>query len=49
MINNVGTSESASDAKELLLEDYRYLAESFWKNEQTGETRVNWFVGVVTL
>jgi 8-oxo-dGTP pyrophosphatase MutT (NUDIX family) len=24
------------------------LAESFWKNEQTGETRVNWFIGIVT-
>lgn len=36
------------DAKDLLLEDYRYLSDSLWKNEQTGETRVNWFIGIVT-
>jgi len=36
------------DAKELLLEDFRYLADSFWKNEQMGETRVNWFITIVT-
>lgn len=30
----------------MLLEDCRYLADSFWKNGQTGETRVNWFVGI---
>lgn len=34
--------------KELLLEDYRNFSESLWKNEQTGETRVNWFIGIVT-
>jgi hypothetical protein len=33
------TDKSKAEAKELLLEDYRYLADSFWKNEQTGETR----------
>lgn len=38
-----------SPSKDLLLEDYRYLADSFWKNEQTGETRVNLFIGLVTL
>jgi hypothetical protein len=42
------TNKSKAEAKELLLEDYRYLADSFWKNEQTGETRVNWFIGIVT-
>lgn len=40
--------QSKTDAKDLLLEDCRYLSESFWKNEQTGETRVNWFIGIVT-
>ena len=40
--------ERKMDAKELLLEDFRYLADSFWKNEQTGETRVNWFITIVT-
>jgi 8-oxo-dGTP pyrophosphatase MutT (NUDIX family) len=39
---------SKADSKELLLADYRYLADSFWKNELTGETRVNWFIGIVT-
>lgn len=42
------SSRSKADSKELLLADYRYLADSFWKNELTGETRVNWFVGIVT-
>ena len=37
-----------ADAKELLLADYRNFAEALWKNEQTGETRVNWFIGIVT-
>jgi ADP-ribose pyrophosphatase YjhB (NUDIX family) len=35
--------------KDLLLQDYRYCAESFWRNEQGGETRVNIFVGLLTL
>ncbi len=35
--------------KDLLLEDYRYRAESLWKNEQGGETRVNLFIGLLTL
>ena len=39
---------SRSAVKELLLEDYRHATESFWKNEQIGETRVNWFIGIVT-
>jgi ADP-ribose pyrophosphatase YjhB (NUDIX family) len=42
------TNKSKAEAKELLLEDYRYLADSFWKNEQVGETRVNWLIGIVT-
>src|SRR6266581_7054552 len=42
-------SRSKSGARELLLEDYRYLADSFWKHEQTGETRVNFLVGFVTV
>ena len=43
------SAEVHSESKELLLEDYRYVSESFWKNEQGGETRVNLFVGFVTL
>ncbi|MBC8032248.1 MAG: NUDIX domain-containing protein [Pyrinomonadaceae bacterium] len=40
--------ESRTAVKELLLADYLNFSESFWKNEQTGETRVNWFIGIVT-
>jgi ADP-ribose pyrophosphatase YjhB (NUDIX family) len=47
--SNKNATKSNADAKDLLLEDYRYFSESFWKNEQTGETRVNLFVGIVTL
>jgi hypothetical protein len=35
--------------KDLLLEDYRYRAEALKHSEQSGETRVNIFIGVVTL
>lgn len=35
-------------ARELLLADYAHLSEALWKNEQSGETRVNWFIGLVT-
>lgn len=37
-----------ADVKELLLTDYRTLSETLWRNEQIGETRVNWFIGIVT-
>lgn len=40
--------ESRIAVKEFLLEEYRNFSESLWKNEQTGETRVNWFIGIVT-
>lgn len=40
--------ESRTAVKELLLADYVNFSESLWKNEQTGETRVNWFIGIVT-
>ncbi len=49
---NTQTSEDKDDSrtavKEFLLEEYRNFSESLWKNEQTGETRVNWFIGIVT-
>lgn len=38
----------ADGAGELLLADFRYLSDSFWKYEQAGETRTNWFVGVTS-
>ena len=41
-------TESRAAVKEFLLAEYHNVAESFWKNEQTGETRVNWFLGIIT-
>ena len=35
-------------AKELLFADYKYLTDSFWKNEETGETRVRFYITLVT-
>jgi len=36
-------------AKELLLADLSHLQESFWKNEETGEKRVTFFITLVTV
>jgi 8-oxo-dGTP pyrophosphatase MutT (NUDIX family) len=47
MIDEIANG-SKSDAKDLLLEEYRNLADCFWKNEQSGETRVNLFIGLVS-
>jgi hypothetical protein len=41
-------TESRAAVKEFLLAEYHNVADSFWKNEQTGETRVNWFLGIIT-
>lgn len=35
-------------AKEFLLEDFKYFSESIWKNEETGETRVKFYITLVT-
>jgi ADP-ribose pyrophosphatase YjhB (NUDIX family) len=35
-------------AKELLLADHKYLCDSFWNNEETGEKRVQFFITLVT-
>jgi hypothetical protein len=35
-------------AKELLLEEYKAFSSSLDKNEQSGETRTNWFIGIIT-
>lgn len=48
-MNDNPHEKSVDSIKDLVLEDYRYRAESLWKNEQGGETRVNLFVGLVTL
>jgi 8-oxo-dGTP pyrophosphatase MutT (NUDIX family) len=42
---NDGYGQSARD---LLLADLNHINESFWKNEQAGETRINFFIGLVT-
>jgi 8-oxo-dGTP pyrophosphatase MutT (NUDIX family) len=42
------TQPSKDAAKEFLLAEYARFAEAFWRNETTGETRVNWFIGIVT-
>jgi 8-oxo-dGTP pyrophosphatase MutT (NUDIX family) len=48
MAGDPSSQSSGADAKELLLQDFRYFTDSFWKNEQIGETRVNWLIGLVT-
>jgi 8-oxo-dGTP pyrophosphatase MutT (NUDIX family) len=40
---------SRSDAKDLLLEDYKALTQALSESEKIGETRVNWFVGIITV
>jgi 8-oxo-dGTP pyrophosphatase MutT (NUDIX family) len=40
---------ASNDLKDLLLQDYRYRCEAMWKSEQSGETRVNLFIGLITL
>jgi ADP-ribose pyrophosphatase YjhB (NUDIX family) len=38
---------SSAHIKDFLLAEYRNLADCFWKNEQSGETRVNLFIGLI--
>lgn len=45
---NEEVSKAAEHAKELLLLDYKYAQESFWKSESLGEVRVNILIGIVT-
>jgi hypothetical protein len=35
-------------SKELLLADHKYICDSFWKNEEPGEKRVQFFITLVT-
>jgi hypothetical protein len=35
-------------SRDFLLAEYRYLADSFWRNEEGGEKRVNFFITLVT-
>lgn len=48
MNNDTDKENARTFVKEFLLAEYAYITDSFWKNEQTGETRVNWFIGIVT-
>ena len=44
-----GSRKELSDVtKEFLLHEYGYFSESFWRNEEAGEKRVNFFVTLVT-
>jgi len=47
-MSNKTEKDTKEVAKEFLLAEYERFAEAFWNNEQTGETRVNWFLGIVT-
>lgn len=41
-------NERKGPAKDLLLADHQYLCDLFLRSEQLGETRVNWYIGIVT-
>src|SRR5690349_9210694 len=41
-------SSKPSHAKDLLIADHKYVGELLQKNEQSGETRVNLFITLVT-
>lgn len=47
-MNSDARDKSKSDAKDFLLEEYRALTTSLEKSEAIGETRLNWFIGIVT-
>lgn len=42
------SQDMKSIAKEYLLSDFKYLCDSFWKNEEAGERRVQFFIMLVT-
>src|SRR6266851_4974014 len=48
MITSDQETRSAADVQNLLLKDHQYFADSYWKNELSGETRVNWLIGATT-
>ncbi len=48
MIDDPSGSREEDAAKDLLLADLSHLQESFWKNEETGEKRVTFFITLVT-
>jgi hypothetical protein len=48
MNDHPGGARFDADAKEFLLEEYRSLSTTLLTNEEVGETRVNWLIGIVT-
>ena len=48
MRNIFPTGDQSEGAKELLLADFKYFADSFWKSEEVGEKRVTVFITLVT-
>lgn len=38
----------SESTRELLLAEHRYVGDSFWRNEEAGEKRVNFFITLVT-
>lgn len=48
MIDNFKLENNSESAKDLLLADYKYLSECFWRTEEIGETRVKFFITLVT-
>ncbi|WP_408998384.1 NUDIX domain-containing protein [Syntrophus buswellii] len=47
-MNDQAGNRGENAAKELLLADLSHLQDSFWKNEETGEKRVTFFITLVT-
>jgi ADP-ribose pyrophosphatase YjhB (NUDIX family) len=45
---NESSDSLKADARNFLLEEYRALSTAMVHNEAVGETRVNWFIGLVT-
>jgi 8-oxo-dGTP pyrophosphatase MutT (NUDIX family) len=41
-------SNKGQSIKDILLADYNYLQTSFWKNEEVGEKRVEFFIAIAT-
>ena len=45
---NDSQNETEKHTRDFLLNEHRYFAESFWKNEETGEKRVTFFITLIT-
>jgi hypothetical protein len=47
-MGNQETDEPKGHSVDFLLAEYRYLGDCFWRNEEIGERRVNFFITLVT-